>query len=313
MINHLAVAAWWCFMNWPEIHRNPKLPRAKHKRLAAEEGECGGHLVRRVPGGGWRCQSCLLEAWGDQGLGRLSRRQCDGAAHDRAHSSHRLATTRGVLWCMRCAAHTRRVPRALLAPCRGRPRSIAYVNYLRRLRAGLMPTRKMQREEHDRGKPLGLICLPPAGHAAASDDPSSTSIHSLAVAAPARSTTSARGRDETTGEAMIRDVVLPGPRQSRDEKLQTDAVAAVGNVRRRISRKSPPDAGVFEAVRDARCALLMEGRWISRVVCSTAAAPSPCVACASPARSRCRGCARSLCLSCARAQRSCGGVRGNGG
>jgi hypothetical protein len=43
------------------------------------------------------------------------------------------------VWCSRCGAHARRVPRALKAPCVGAPRSPAYQAVLKRLRQGLTP------------------------------------------------------------------------------------------------------------------------------------------------------------------------------
>ncbi len=312
MLSHLALAAKWCFSSWPEGKRGLKPPRAKHKQRAGDVGECGGHTVQRITGGGWRCRSCLLETWGDQGLGRLSRRPCDGAARDRAHRSHFLSVTRGVLWCTRCAAHTTRVPRTLLAQCRGRPRNVAYANYLKRLRLGLMPTRKMEKEEADRGGPLGRIeGSPPRGNGAdGGAGICSSPVPANMVADNGRMSERRDRRARAAEQASHSDRLLV-PTPSRDDKLQAEAVAAASAVRRRINQKSRPSASAFAAVRDARCNILIQGRWISRVVCTTAAAPSPCTACVRPARSRCRGCSRSLCLSCARAQRPCGVVGGN--
>lgn len=57
----------------------------------------------------------------------------------KAHPTHRLMETQGLLWCSKCGAHARRVPRALCRPCVWAPRSTAYTQLLRRLRRGMLP------------------------------------------------------------------------------------------------------------------------------------------------------------------------------
>ncbi len=100
----------------------------------------GTHYIVAIAPDRWRCTVCRREAWTPRVLQRLRKSACQGHIAGSCHDTHRLATTRGVLWCRRCGAYTTRQPRALRRPCAGCPTSEAARNVRARLARGLAPT-----------------------------------------------------------------------------------------------------------------------------------------------------------------------------
>ena len=133
---HIIVAAEWCFRHWPAGRRQRHVshPRGQWRSLLL-----GGHDLCKRPNGGWRCVVCLAHSRSDCGLAAPRRKPCLGTLRRRVHPSHCAAESHGFVWCSRCGAHARRVPRVLLRPCVGAPRSQSYGSALRRLRGGLPP------------------------------------------------------------------------------------------------------------------------------------------------------------------------------
>ena len=112
---HVGIAAAWCFRHWPESSA-----RRRRRKSPARIGDvCDGLQIRKP----------------------LSKRPCTETVAALAHPTHSLMETKGVLWCCKCGAYARRVPRALRRPCVAGPRSEAYACLLRRFRKGLVPAR----------------------------------------------------------------------------------------------------------------------------------------------------------------------------
>jgi hypothetical protein len=147
-LSRIGFAANWCFQHWPAARRQ--------RRTLGDQGSwksqrVGGHdLVENRPGK-WRCVSCAAYAEGSAGLQRLRRDSCRGTVASRAHHSHRLIESGSTIWCCVCAAHARRVPRALKRQCLGAPRSQSYIAVLKRLKHGLSPTASVSKGS---GKPI---------------------------------------------------------------------------------------------------------------------------------------------------------------
>ena len=147
-LSHMGFAANWCFQHWPEARRQ----RRTHGDQGSRKSQrVGGHdLVEHRPGKG-RCVSCAAHAAGSAGLQRLRRDSCRGTLASRAHHSHRIVESGGTIRCCVCAAHARRVPRALKRQCLGAPRSQSYIAVLKRLKRGLSATASVRKGS---GKPI---------------------------------------------------------------------------------------------------------------------------------------------------------------
>ncbi len=138
----ISASVAWAFKNLDALEP----PRAKKKKrgVAARSGgvgqTVGEHTVAPRPGGGVQCVVCQLCSWSAAGKRWLRQKPCRGELASQVHPSHVLRRTGGMVWCSACGAYTSRMPRRLLAPCCGGPRSEAQQNVRRRLLAGLPPT-----------------------------------------------------------------------------------------------------------------------------------------------------------------------------
>ena len=148
-LKHIGIAVAWCFKVWPSAD---KKKRTRRGSIKIGKGQCGDHAMQPITGGGYECSQCLRQAWTQRGWARTSRVPCEGAIQARAHHSHSLHATRGLLWCLRCGAHTSRMPRALKEECVGHPRSGAYKNVIQRLAKGQLPIEGHERETAAKGE-----------------------------------------------------------------------------------------------------------------------------------------------------------------
>ncbi len=119
--------------------RAPGRPRKCHEQRA---NAGAAHFLVQITSrpGRWKCTTCRREAWTTGALRKLKNTSCVGHIAGACHSSHDLATTRGVLWCKFCGSYTTRQPRALARPCNRKPSSVAAAHVRHRLANGLPPT-----------------------------------------------------------------------------------------------------------------------------------------------------------------------------
>jgi hypothetical protein len=99
----------------------------------------GGRNLARTVGNSWRCKVCFAFAKCARSLRVLRNQPCKGALAQRAHASHKMAETNGVVWCCVCGAYARKVLRALKRQCAGAPPTQAFRCALKRLRNGFPP------------------------------------------------------------------------------------------------------------------------------------------------------------------------------
>ena len=280
-LEHIATAAAWCFRHWPSVRKGRK---SKRRTAVTQSGSLDGSghwLVPRAKGG-WRCKHCLREVWTKQGIARMRARQCSGDVTAKTHPTHSLKETRGVLWCIRCGAHTTRMPRTLIEVCSEQPRSAAYKNIIRRLGQGLLPTEGHERTAEIRGEighrpwegvgPDGVV----RGSAPAPADAGATrKKHQNSAAKP------------------------------RAKRLREEAIAVLSAKRRRLTSKGPEPACDEKAILDASCGLLVGKAWTERIRAIRCAVESGCILCAKSTRCVCRGCERRVCIACARSKIPC--------
>ena len=289
-LRHLGVAVQWHFSMWPETNRRVK--RSTGKSTEEDGSECGEHRLQKKPLQGWRCSRCLREAWTRKGRRRLRCIPCDGDPSLTVHQSHSLHTTRGVLWCIKCGAHTKRMPVTLTKQCVGAPRSGAYRNVIKRMKAGRMPTEQQDREEDKVGKQ----CTKPWEQ---------TVNYSNRKRAPSRG----NGRTEQEKEAMDHRMAIKrrkltlrcDPQQGTAQHLKRvrqQASEVVICKRRRVTDKT--------AVTKEACVIMASGKWIHRIKHSVDKRTAACSNCGRQSRTKCRACTRPLCIECARAKAPCG-------
>ncbi len=131
----------WAFRNLGDLE--PQRRKSKQNKRAgrgSQEQMVGQHAVAPRAGGGVQCIVCRLCSWSGAGRRWLRQKPCRGELASQIHPSHVLRSTGEMFWCSTCGAYTSRMPRRLLRPCCGGPRSEAQRNVRRRLLVGLPPT-----------------------------------------------------------------------------------------------------------------------------------------------------------------------------
>ena len=286
-LRHIGVAAQWHFSFWPEAR---KRLRCKPEVVKTEDGTGSGqHRLAILRNRGWQCTFCFRQAWTNKGRRRLKQIPCVGNPTSAIHQSHVLHSTRGVVWCIKCGAHTKRMPVTLAKECVAAPRSGAYRNVIRRLNEGRMPTEGQDRE----------------------GDAVETQIPCIWEGTSYNANTRIRKRTNSMRDAereamadrmaMKRRRLTKGQQQQGTsgylKRLREQVSERLVSKRRRIHGK--------EAVQNEMCAALAAEKWVHRVRNCLHNCADACMVCGSATLTRCRSCARPICIGCAKEKAQC--------
>ena len=255
-----------------------------------EESKCGEHTLGKRIGKGWRCTRCMREAWTQKGRNRLRRIPCVGDPSVAVHESHSLHITGGVLWCMKCGAHTKIMPLSLTRECVGGPRSGAYKNVIKRLGAGKMPTQQQDRETEKTG----------AWKARPWEHSGGRSGSKMARKREDDALNERIAMDNRMAMKKRRLSQAQNPQQGtvdHTKRIREQAREAIIRKRRRVTDKN--------AVEKEACAMLAAGKWVHRICPRVDNRTEKCMVCGSTTRTRCRVCTRPLCMSCAKLKAQC--------
>ena len=123
------------------LERCADLPRRRLKRARQplSVARPGGHDPVALRSGGWRCKRCRVHARTKASLRTFRAVPCKGSFAARAHVSHRLRVTQGVVWCGRCGAYAVEKVVGLARECPGHPVTAASAQRLLLLRNGHVP------------------------------------------------------------------------------------------------------------------------------------------------------------------------------
>ena len=123
------------------LERGAGIPRRKTRPRRARmlDSRPGGHLPVAMGGGGWRCRLCRVRARTKASLRTFWALPCRGLFIARAHTSHRLQVSHGLVWCGVCGAYAVEKMVGLSKPCPLHPPSAAAGQRLTRLRGGIVP------------------------------------------------------------------------------------------------------------------------------------------------------------------------------
>ena len=288
-LRHLGVAAQWHFTFWPVTHK--RVRNKTNTRDADGGSECGQHQLERRHGQGWQCVKCLRQAWTRQGRSRLHRIPCGGDPSSEVHKSHVLHTTRGVLWCIKCGAHTRRTPVTLTKECVGDPRSGAYRNVIRRLNEGRMPTEGQDREAEEAS--------------IQTHSPWERTGDSIAITRIRRRKNNLLDAEK---DAMDYRMAMKRRRLTQSVELQPGTAGFIKRLREQASEKLVSKRRRIHdkaAVEKETCAALAEANWVHRVRHCVENRTGECMVCRCKTLTRCRSCARHLCIRCAKIKAQC--------
>ena len=121
--------------------RKAGFPRRKTRphRARLLDSRPGGHLPVALRGGGWRCRLCRVRARTKASIRTFRALPCRGQFVARAHPSHRLKVSQGIVWCGSCGAYAVEKMVGLSKPCPQHPPSAAAGQRLSRLRGGIVP------------------------------------------------------------------------------------------------------------------------------------------------------------------------------
>ena len=249
--------------------------------------------MQPITGGGYECSKCLRQAWTQRGWERTSRVPCQGAAQSRAHHSHSLHATRGILWCLRCGAHTSRMPRALKEKCVGHPRSGAYKNVIQRLAKGQLPIEGHERETAAKGE----MRKRPWDE----QDHNESNPRKRPRSRPNRETNEMRQDSQTVeGSGDAPRITSNAMRRLREAAIQQ---ITERRVRIRVKRRRTQEND--KHICSKMCEILLEQPWTTRVRVNTAAAAVQCRCDGRRTKARCRSCGVAVCISCAKSRRPC--------
>ena len=122
------------------LDRGADIPRRRRPlRARLLDARPGGHRPVALGGGGWRCQLCRVRARTKASLRTFRAVPCRGLFIARAHPSHRLQVSRGLVWCGACGAYAVEKMVGLSKQCPLHPPSAAAGQRLTRLRSGVVP------------------------------------------------------------------------------------------------------------------------------------------------------------------------------
>ena len=122
------------------LDRGAGIPRRKRPlRARLVDTRPGGHRPVALGEGGWRCQLCRVRARTKASLRTFRAIPCRGLFNARAHPSHRLQLSHGLVWCGVCGAYAVEKMVGLSKQCPLRPPSAAAGQRLTRLRGGIVP------------------------------------------------------------------------------------------------------------------------------------------------------------------------------
>ncbi len=344
ILRRMAVAAAWTLARRPKAERRRIGLRDQKPGYEGEDGD-NGHCIRRRPGGGWECATCLRYSNKKNGEREIAKRKCTGDVRRLVHPSHSMGSLEGTLWCQKCGYFATRWPRHLRLPCVGKPVSGAQCNIRRRLAENKQPTTAAYLSiEAGIREGYGAVANVRTDGAASCRTSSATSshrylrlpggpLHSLACSASRDMQEDVKGgsRDGPVTECIVplakaamcaKDLRMAesespgsadGSRTSQHhQRSEDEALARL--VRRRLTRKTRvevPHEVVLERGGDGLEAerpcnkLAMAASWIGRVAIGGAKHSSPRLTCGSPARTRCRGCLNAMCIRCMRSYTKC--------